>query len=95
MRSGYSYGSKFWKNGYAKEVLKSVIEYLLKETEIILVEAKHIQSNVVSGIVMENAGMKKEAILRQRRVNKQTKEVEDLAIYSITKDEIIDIKTHI
>ncbi len=39
---GYCYGSKYWGNGYATEALRAVIEYLLKECDFYLVEARHI-----------------------------------------------------
>lgn len=38
---------------------------------------------------MEKAGMKKEAVLKSRAMNKVTHELEDLICYSITKDDII------
>lgn len=82
---GYVYGSKFWGNGYASESLKRVLEFLLNECEFHLVEAKHHACNPASGRVMEKAGMKKEGILRERRVNKIKNGYDDLVIYSITK----------
>lgn len=85
---GYSYGSKYWGKGYATEALRAVIEYLLNECEIYLVEAKHQSLNPASGRVMEKAGMKKDAILRNRRINKITGQINDLVVYSIIKEEI-------
>ena len=85
---GYCYGSKYWGNGYATEALKQVIEYLLNECEFYLVEAYHISGNPASGKVMQKTGMIKDAILRDRRINKDTKEVNDLIVYSIKKDEL-------
>ena len=85
---GYSYGSKFWGKGYATEALRAIIEYLLKECEIYLVECKHQSLNPASGRVMEKAGMKKDAVLRKRRINKITKQINDLIIYSIIKEEL-------
>ena len=67
---GYTYGSKFWGKGYATEVLKRVIEFLLFDCDFHLVEARHHASNPASGRVMEKAGMKKDGVLRERRVNK-------------------------
>ena len=64
---GYVFGSKFWGKGYATETLKIVIEYLIKECNFHLVEAKHHASNPVSGRVMEKAGMKKDGILTYER----------------------------
>ena len=37
---------------------------------------------------MEKAGMKKDAVLRKRRINKITKQINDLIIYSIIKEEL-------
>lgn len=85
---GYVYGSKFWGNGYASESLKRVLEFLLNECEFHLVEAKHHASNPASGRVMEKAGMKKDGILRERRVNKIKNGYDDLVIYSITKSDL-------
>lgn len=85
---GYCYGSKYWRHGYASEALRRVIEFFLYKTTIELVEAKHILSNPNSGKVMAKAGMKKETTLRKRHLNKKTGEIEDLIIYSITKDEL-------
>lgn len=85
---GYCYGSKYWGKGYASEALRCVIEFFLNVCNIHLVEAFHISGNPASGRVMEKAGMKKDAILRDRRVNKYTKELNDLIVYSIKKDEL-------
>ena len=85
---GYCYGSKYWGNGYATEALRRVIDFLLNDCEMHLVEARHISGNPASGRVMQKAGMIKEATLRDRKINKFTKELNDLVIYSITKDEI-------
>ena len=53
-----------------------------------MVEAKHQSLNPASGKVMEKAGMKKDAVLRQRRINKITKQINDLVVYSITKEDL-------
>ncbi len=85
---GYCYGSKYWGNGYASEALRGVIEFLIKEVGFRLVEAKHASENPASGKVMEKAGMKQDAILRARRINKYTKRINDLIMYSILKEEL-------
>jgi len=82
---GYCYGSKYWKHGYATEALKRVIDFFLNDCNMHLVEALHISGNPASGRVMEKADMKKETVLHDRRINKDTKEFNDLIIYSITK----------
>ena len=85
---GYCYGSKYWGKGYASEALRAVIEFLILEVGCRLVEAKHASENPASGRVMEKAGMKKDAILRARRINKYTKNINDLIMYSILKEEL-------
>lgn len=85
---GYCYGPKYWGNGYATEALRAVIEYLINDVGFRLVEAKHISDNPASGRVMQKAGMKKDTVLRLRAINKSTKEVNDLIIYSIIKEEL-------
>lgn len=69
-------------------MLSNIIKYLVKICGVYLVEAKHIVGNPASGAVMKKSGMTKDAILRKRRVNKFTKEIEDLIIYSVTKCEV-------
>lgn len=85
---GYCYGPKYWGNGYATEALRAVIEYLINEVGFRLVEAKHISDNPASGRVMEKAGMKQDVVLRKRAINKATKDVNDLVVYSILKEEL-------
>lgn len=85
---GYCYGSKYWGNGYASEALRATIEFLIQEVGFRLIEAKHISENPASGKVMEKAGMKKDGVLRSRRINKYTKKINDLIVYSILKEEL-------
>ncbi len=85
---GYCYGSKFWNQGYATEALRAVTEYLLTECDLYLIEARHISGNPASGKVMLKARMHQDAILKNRRINKYTKERNDSIIYSITKEDL-------
>ena len=62
-------------------------KHLFEECELYLIEAYHHKSNLASGRVMEKAGMTKETSLRTRALNRQTGKLEDLIVYSITKDE--------
>lgn len=83
---GYCYGSKYWNHGYATEALSRVINFFLDDCNLHLVEAYHISGNPASGRVMEKSGMHKDAVLKERRINKDTNELNDLVIYSITKN---------
>ena len=84
---GYCIGSKFWNKGYTTEALNKVIEFLFEECELYLIEASHHKTNIASGKVMEKAGMIKECELRNRALNRQTNELENLVTHSITIDE--------
>lgn len=86
---GYSLGSTFWGKGYATEALKKVVQFLLIDCGFNLVEAYHDVTNPASGKVMKKVGMKKEAVLRARNMNKITNKLEDLACYSIIKEDLI------
>ena len=85
---GYCYGQKYWNKGYASEALRKVIDFFINECGVHLVSARHMSDNPASGRVMIKAGMKYEATLRDRVINKETKEFSDLLIYSIIKDEL-------
>ncbi len=80
---GYCYGTTYWGQGYATKALKAVIHYLFHDCELHVVEAKHNSLNVASGIVMQKAGMVKEAILKDRKYNTDNNSYSDLVIYSI------------
>lgn len=78
---GYSIGTKWWNNGYATEALNAVIKYLFKEVEVYCIEAACRESNLASIKVLNKCNMKKEAILKNRRLYKGKRE--NLIIYSI------------
>ena len=84
---GYSYGSKFWNNGYATEALKKVISYLIESCDFYIIESVFYSWNEASGKVMKKAGMTKDAELRSRAIHQETGERGSIVYYSITKDE--------
>ena len=84
---GYCYGSKYWNHGYGTEALRRVLEYLLIDEGFYLVLANHISINPASGRIMQKAGMKYEAILRERKVNSDGTRA-DVLCYSIKKEEL-------
>ena len=84
---GYCYGSKYWNKGYATEALRKEIEYLLLEQDFYIVSANYRSSNPASGKVMQKVGMKYEATLRSRKVDRDGTR-RDMICYSITKDEL-------
>lgn len=62
------------------------LNYLFSEG-IYMLEAKHSSQNPASGRVLEKVGMKRDAVLRSRRIDKKTLKRYDLVIYSITRNE--------
>ena len=84
---GYCIGSKFWNNGYTTEALNKVLDFLFNECNLFLIEAYHAKTNIASGKVMQKCGMIKECELRNRAINRKTQELENLVVYSITREE--------
>jgi [ribosomal protein S5]-alanine N-acetyltransferase len=60
---GYWLGEQFWRNGYATEAAKAMIEFAFDEKGYHKVYAKHFASNPASGRVMQKCGMKYEGEL--------------------------------
>ena len=74
-----------------EEALEKVLDYLFKEKGFNIVVAKFYDSNdevtKIKSKTLENVGMKKEAVLRNRKINEKTKKPENKIIYSILKEE--------
>lgn len=85
----YMLGSKWWNKGYATEALKAVIHYLFISEDFYLIEAKYNSTNASSGKLLQKIGMKQDGILRDRRIDKETGERNDLVICSILKTEYL------
>lgn len=79
----YTVNLSYRNQGFATEMLRGVIEFLLYEKNFHVVEAKHYSDNFISGKVMKNAGMNKEAELVDRRYNFKTHKFENLICYSV------------
>ena len=82
---GYVISSIFWNMGYGTEALKCVINYLIEEG-FKTIYAEYQSKNPASGRIMEKAGMKYEATLKNRIIDKTTGEYDDLLSYSLIVD---------
>jgi ribosomal-protein-alanine N-acetyltransferase len=82
---GNCYGSKYWNLGYGTEALKVFIEYMLNKVQVDIVIAYHTESNAASGCIMGKAGMKKDEVLSNYSVNKETGYREAQVFYSIER----------
>ena len=69
------------------EALKCAMDFLINEVGFHMVYAFHDVKNPASGRVMEKAGMKYEATLRQKHKRKDGT-FADLNYYSILKEEL-------
>jgi len=85
---GINIGKPWWGKGYASESIKRVCEYLLNEVKIRLIEGKCREENIGSSKAMQKAGFIYEGTLRKRRIDKNDGHIDNLMIYSITKEEL-------
>ena len=82
---GYWIGKPFWKNGYATEAGKAMLNYGFEEFDFNRIHAHHFGSNPASGKVLQKIGMRPEGILRQHV--KKGDRYEDAVMYGILKSE--------
>lgn len=80
---------EYWKSNFMQDALLEVINYLINKKHIELIISSYYEKNSISSFILESIGMKKEAVLRDRRINEKTNEKEDLVIYSINKQEFL------
>jgi len=74
------------------QALRKVMKYLFYQRGIELIECSYYEQNKETGDILDNVGMKKEAVLKQRRFNEQTNKKEDYIIYSIDINEFKNLK---
>lgn len=86
---------KFIEKHYMEEALIRVLEYIFNEKDFNMVVSEFCdgnkQVNDFKTTILEKLGMKKEAVLRNRKINEKTGLAENQVIYSITKDEFLEL----
>lgn len=85
---GHCYKKDCWGKGYATEVLRKVASFLFDQVGVELIVAKHYETNPASGRVMQKIGMKYDATLRDRIIDKDGNRIASVH-YSLKKDELI------
>lgn len=70
-----------------QQALYKVMEYLFLQKNIELIVCSYYEQNTITGEILDSLGMKKEAVLRNRRVNSLTNQKENFVIYSIDINE--------
>ena len=84
---GYCMGQKWQHNGYMKESLENVIDFMTEKVKALRVEARHDAENTASGKVMKSCNMVYEGTLRQAGFNNRG--IVDECVYSILSKERI------
>ncbi len=79
---GYWLAEPYWGKGIITDAIKEMIDYGFKTFEITRIYARPFSSNVASQRVLEKAGMKKEAVLKNAFF--KNGEYLDELIYSIS-----------
>lgn len=85
---------KYIEKHYMEEALNCVLEYIFNEKGLNMVVSKFYDGNEeitnFKTTILDAIGMKKEAVLRSRKINEKTGILENQVIYSITKDEFFE-----
>lgn len=80
---GYWLAEPYWGNGIITSAIKQMIEYGFSNFDIIRIYARPFSTNMASQKVLEKAGMKKEAVLKNAFY--KNGEFLDEIIYSISR----------
>ena len=84
----WALNQKYWGQGYSEEILKCIIKYLFEEHPFDIIVVNYYSDKAFLNPFLENVGMKRDAVLRDRRINSLTNKKESLVIYSILKAEM-------
>lgn len=82
--------------GLMEEALNKVLEYLFDNEGFEIITTEFYDGckefTKIKSEILENVGMKKEAVLRNRKINEKTKKPESEIVYSILKEEFKNTK---
>ena len=81
----FAINESYWGQGFCREAVNCMMEYLFKEEYIDILCAQHFSYNTRSKKVIEYCGFKYEGTIRMYEI--KNNEVIDKLIYSITKSE--------
>ncbi len=83
---GWIFHPNFWKNGYAVEASRRVIEFAIKDLKVHRIIAMCYSNNIKSENVMKKIGMKKEGCFRRVKFLKNS--WHDEVIYSFIHEDL-------
>lgn len=79
----WTLGYKWWHKGISNQAIKEIIRYLFEEEGFNVVVAEHYSDmEKLRSPILKEAGMKKEATLKARKVDSKTGKILDKVIYS-------------
>lgn len=84
----WTLNSNYWGLGYSEEILKTMLKYLFDEHPFEIIIVKYYSNTTFFNPILDSVGMKKDAVLRYRRINPITGDKESLIVYSILKEEM-------
>lgn len=91
--SAFIIGEKYEKEGYLEEALQRVIKFLIIEKRYDILSTYFFdydeQLTKFNEKVLKKVGMKKEAVLRNRKVNKENGKMISKIIYSVIKEDLM------
>lgn len=86
----WSISHKYNNINNIKDALIQVLNLLFSKKEIELVECSYYEKDNITSSILEEIGMLKEAVLRDRHINEKNNKKENYVIYSITKNEFVE-----
>ncbi|WP_406655512.1 GNAT family protein [Methanolobus sp. ZRKC2] len=86
MEIGYFLGEEYWGRGIMANMVRCMTQYIFQNFDIIRVYAEPFASNIASRRVLEKAGFRLEAVLKNSIIKNNV--VQDSCIYAILKEEL-------
>lgn len=91
--SAFIIGEKYEKEGYLEEALERVIKFLIIEKGYDILSTYFFdydeELTKFNESVLEKVNMQKEAVLRNRKVNKENGKMISKIIYSVIKEDLM------
>ena len=86
--------NEHWDDGFMKDAFTKIFNFLFTKKNIELIECSYYQQDNNSNVILDEIGMTREAVLRDRRVNEKTHKKENFVIYSISKEEFFNSENY-
>lgn len=84
---GYIIGEKYQNKGYATEAVNCIVHEYIFNRQLYMIEAKYNEHNIASGSLLSKLGFHCDGVLRNRRIDRESRKRNDLVICSITTED--------